>query len=51
METTASKNHIGRKIGRIRELRGMKQEALAAELGISQQSISQLEQSERIEDE
>lgn len=28
--------HIGRKISRIRELRNMKQENLAAELGISQ---------------
>jgi transcriptional regulator with XRE-family HTH domain len=37
--------HIGRKISKIRELRGMKQEALAAELGISQQSISKIEQS------
>lgn len=43
--------HIGRKISRIRELRGMKQEALAAELGISQQAISKLEQSEKIEEE
>jgi transcriptional regulator with XRE-family HTH domain len=38
--------HIGRKISRIRELRGMKQEALAAELGISQQAVSKIEQSE-----
>jgi transcriptional regulator with XRE-family HTH domain len=43
--------HIGRKISRIRELRGMKQEALAAELGISQQAISKIEQSENVEDE
>jgi len=43
--------HIGRKISRIRELRGMKQEALAAELGISQQAVSKIEQSEKIEDE
>ena len=42
--------HIGRKICRIRELRGMKQESLAIELGISQQSISKLEQSDEIED-
>ncbi|RYD96076.1 MAG: XRE family transcriptional regulator [Sphingobacteriales bacterium] len=42
--------HLGRKISRIRELRGMKQEALAAELGISQQAISKLEQSAEIED-
>jgi transcriptional regulator with XRE-family HTH domain len=37
--------HIGRKISKIRELRGMKQEALAVELGISQQAISKIEQS------
>lgn len=43
--------HIGRKISKIRELRGMKQETLAAELGISQQAISKIEQSEEIEDE
>lgn len=43
--------HIGRKIGRIRELRGMKQEALAAELGISQQAISKIEQSAEVEEE
>jgi transcriptional regulator with XRE-family HTH domain len=43
--------HIGRKISRIRELRGMKQEALAQELGISQQAISKLEQSDKIEEE
>jgi transcriptional regulator with XRE-family HTH domain len=43
--------HIGRKIGRIRELRGMKQEALAAELGISQQAVSKIEQSANVEDE
>ncbi|RZK19730.1 MAG: XRE family transcriptional regulator [Flavobacterium sp.] len=43
-------SHLGRKISRIRELRGMKQEALAAELGISQQAISKLEQSAEIED-
>ena len=51
MNTATKPNHIGRKISRIRELRGMKQEALAMELGISQQSISLIEQSETIEDE
>jgi transcriptional regulator with XRE-family HTH domain len=52
METSSKpKNmHLGRKISRIRELRGMKQEHLATELGISQQAISKLEQSEEIED-
>ncbi|WEA01182.1 helix-turn-helix domain-containing protein [Mucilaginibacter sp. SJ] len=53
METSAkpSNNHIGRKIGRIREMRGIKQDTLATELGISQQAISRIEQSETIEDE
>lgn len=42
--------HIGRKISRIRELRNMKQEALAVELGISQQAVSKLEQNESIDE-
>ena len=52
MESSEKTNrmHLGRKISRIRELRGMKQEALATELGISQQAISKLEQSHEIED-
>lgn len=49
MSETAT--HIGRKISRIRELRGMKQETLAVELGISQQAVSKMEQSENIEEE
>jgi len=53
METTAkpSNNHIGRKISRIRELRGIKQEVMASELGVSQQTVSRIEQSETIEDD
>jgi len=51
MTTTTKPNHIGRKIARIRELRGMKQETLADELGISQQSVSSIEKSEKVEDE
>ncbi len=43
--------HIGRKIKRIRELRGLKQEVLASELGISQKMVSVIEQSETIEEE
>jgi transcriptional regulator with XRE-family HTH domain len=43
--------HIGRKISKIRELRGMKQEALAAMLGVSQQTVSNLENSQHVEDE
>lgn len=42
--------HIGKKISYIRELRGLKQETLAEELGISQQSVSKIEQSEDVEE-
>ncbi|MFH7018242.1 helix-turn-helix domain-containing protein [Flavobacterium sp. FlaQc-47] len=51
MSTLKKSNHIGRKISRIRELRDMKQEALAQALGISQQTISAIENSETIDDE
>lgn len=47
-ETTTQ--HIGRKISRLRELRGMKQETLAEQLGISQQAVSKIEQSENVEE-
>jgi transcriptional regulator with XRE-family HTH domain len=43
--------HVGRKISKIRELRGMKQETLAAELGISQQAVSKIEQSADVDGE
>jgi transcriptional regulator with XRE-family HTH domain len=43
--------HIGRKISKIRELKGMKQETLAHELGISQQAVSKIEQSADIDGE
>jgi transcriptional regulator with XRE-family HTH domain len=42
--------HIGRKISKIRELRNMKQETLASLMGVSQQSISKIEQSAEVED-
>src|ERR1700712_2427347 len=53
METSAnpSNTHTGRKISRIRELRGIKQEHLASELGVSQQTVSRMEQAETIEDD
>jgi len=43
--------HIGRKISKIRELKGMKQETLAHELGISQQAVSKIEQSADVDGE
>ncbi|MGB6037497.1 MAG: helix-turn-helix transcriptional regulator [Cryomorphaceae bacterium] len=50
MTTETKTNHIGRKIGRIRELRSMKQETLAELLGISQQAVSNIENSEKVDD-
>ena len=49
--TKSANTNIGRKIGRIRELRGIKQEILADELGVSQQTVSRMEQSEEVEKE
>ncbi|MFZ0599594.1 MAG: helix-turn-helix transcriptional regulator [Flavobacterium sp.] len=51
MSTATKPKHIGRNISRIRELRGMKQEVLAFALGLSQQSVSNIEGSENIDDE
>jgi len=51
MSTASNTYHIGRKISRIRELRGFKQEALATELGISQQAVSIMENKDSIEKE
>lgn len=42
---------IGRKIAKIRTFKGIKQEALALALGISQQAVSQLENEGNISDE
>lgn len=43
--------HLGRKVERIRRLRGMTQTELGDALGISKQAISKLEQTEKIGDE
>lgn len=51
MSTTSKPRHIGRNICRIRELRDMKQEALAFAMGVSQQTISNLENSETVDEE
>jgi len=51
MDTTIKPRHIGRNISRIRELRGMKQEALAIAIGVSQQTISNIEGSETVDDD
>lgn len=43
--------HLGRKIERVRKLRGMTQTELGDALGITKQAVSKMEQSEKIEDE
>lgn len=43
--------HEGRNVKRIREMFGIKQEALALDLGISQQAVSALEQKEALDKE
>ncbi|WP_394773260.1 helix-turn-helix domain-containing protein [Flavobacterium sp.] len=51
MSTVTKPYHIGRKISRIRELKDMKQEALAQALGTNQQAVSAIENSETIDEE
>lgn len=49
MSTATKPKHIGRNISRMRELRGMKQEALAQAIGTNQQAISGIESSETVD--
>jgi transcriptional regulator with XRE-family HTH domain len=53
METVNYTNmlHMGRKIERVRRLRGMTQTDLGDALGITKQAVSKMEQTEKIEDE
>lgn len=45
-----NRRHIGRNMQRVRMYFGVKQEALAADLGISQQEVSKIEQQDEIEE-
>lgn len=51
MNTATRPKHVGRNISRIRELRGIKQEALAISIGLSQQSVSNIEGSETVDED
>ncbi len=46
-----NKRHVGRNVQRVRMYFGIKQEAMAADLGINQQEVSKIEQQEEIEEE
>ena len=53
METEKYTNtiHLGRKIERVRRLRGMTQAELGDLLGITKQAVSKIEQTEKFDDE
>lgn len=48
---TPRKKHMGTNLQRIRVYLGVKQDTLATEVGLSQQTISKIEQQEEIEEE
>lgn len=50
MNTTSKSTHIGRKISKIRRLRVMKKEALAMDIGVNSQGISNIENSNEVEE-
>jgi len=43
--------HHGNNVKRLRDILGIKQETMAQQLGLSQQTVSKLEQKEQIDDE
>ncbi|MCG8320486.1 MAG: helix-turn-helix transcriptional regulator [Cytophagales bacterium] len=49
-KTKPQAKHMGRKIGRMREMLGIKQDVVADKLGVSQQTVSKIEQSENVDD-
>ena len=50
VKNITNRRHVGRNLQRIRVYLGMKQEALAADLGVNQQIISKIEKQEEIEE-
>jgi transcriptional regulator with XRE-family HTH domain len=51
MDNAVKEKSIGWKISRVRLLKGVKQESLAIDIGVSQQEISHIEQLENIDEE
>ena len=50
-DTYTNTLHIGRKIERVRRLRGMTQTDLGDLLGVTKQAVSKMEQTEKIDDD
>lgn len=50
IEEKINRRHVGRNLQRIRVYMGVKQDALAADLGISQHEISKIESQDEVED-
>lgn len=50
IEEKINRRHVGRNLQRIRVYMGVKQEALATDLGISQHEISKIESQDEVED-
>ena len=50
-KTKQPKKHIGRNFRRLREIMGVKQEAVAHKMDVTQQTISNLEQKETVNDD
>jgi len=48
---TAAIPHIGRKIEKLRTIKGIKQDVLAAQIGISQSALSKIEQNAIVDEE
>lgn len=51
MTEVVENTHIGHKIQRVRELKGVKQETLAKKLGVTRQAVSKIEQSQTVEEQ
>ena len=47
--TKTPSKHLGRKIMQMRELLGIRQEAVAEKLGVSQQAVSKIEQNQNVD--
>lgn len=49
-KTNPQAKHMGRMIGHMREMLGIKQDVVADKLGVSQQTVSKIEQSENVDE-